>query len=64
MEALGSVTGAIAFANSIGAAAGPATAGFIFDTLGSYHLAFLISASLAIIACILFRVLKPAAKHV
>jgi MFS family permease len=63
MESLGAITGAIAFANSVGAAIGPTMAGFIYDTTGSYRLAFLICAFLALVASVLFWVLKPA-KHV
>ena len=59
---LGAVTGSILFANSIGAAIGPTMAGFIFDTTGSYRVAFLICALLAVIASILFWLLKPV-KH-
>ena len=40
------------FAGTIGAAAGPIIAGYIFDISGSYHLAFIICTVLAVIAII------------
>ncbi len=59
VKSLGAVTGAIGFANSIGAAIGPTMAGFIYDTTGSYRIGFLICALLALFAGVLFWVLKP-----
>jgi MFS family permease len=39
----GAIFGVVAFAQSIGASTGPLVAGFLFDTMNSYHLAFIIS---------------------
>jgi MFS family permease len=58
LSALGAVTGAIVFANSAGGAIGPTLAGYIFDTTGSYHLAFLICVILAFFGSIIFWVIE------
>ena len=48
-----------AFAGTIGAAIGPVMGGYIFDTTGSYSLAFLISGTLAAIGIMLASGLRP-----
>ncbi len=53
LRALGTILGAVLLANSIGGAIGPIVAGHIFDTTGTYHLAFITCATLGIIGVII-----------
>ena len=59
LRSLGVILGVVTFSVSIGAAAGPAVAGGIFDISGSYQPAFLVCAILSIIAIILALFLRP-----
>jgi len=54
----GALVGIISFGFTVGAAAGPAIAGYIFDTKGSYDLAFLVCIVLAVLSLILAALLK------
>jgi ACS family hexuronate transporter-like MFS transporter len=51
------------FSNNIGGAISPTLAGYIFDTTGTYRLAFIISGAIAVAAAIFVWMLKPASKH-
>ena len=55
----GLILGVMGFGFTVGAAAGPFIAGYIFDTSGSYQLAFLISAAVGIVGLILAAILRP-----
>ena len=55
----GLIYGAIHVGFTIGAAAGPFVAGYIFDLTGGYQLAFLTCASLGVIGFILAAILRP-----
>jgi MFS family permease len=55
---LGFISGSIVFANSAGGAISPPLAGGIFDTTGSYRLAFIICAVLGIAASLIIWRLK------
>lgn len=55
----GSIFGIALFGNGIGAAMGPYVTGLIFDTAGSYNLAFIGCAVICIVAIILAILLKP-----
>ncbi|MFC1913048.1 MFS transporter [Chloroflexota bacterium] len=59
LASLGMILGAVIFGATIGDAAAPAVAGWIFDSTGSYQLAFLICAALSLIAVVLALLLKP-----
>jgi MFS family permease len=59
LKSHGVILGALNCAYNIGAAIGPAAAGFLFDVQGDYHWAFLISAVVAVMGLILALVLKP-----
>ena len=62
MVSLGAITGFVICLNAIGGAIGPTLAGYIFDSTGSYRIAFLICTILAIIGAALFWRLKPTIK--
>ena len=55
----GVILATAAFGGTIGAAIGPIMGGYIFDTTGSYSLAFLISGTLAAIGIMLASGLRP-----
>lgn len=55
----GLILGVLVLGFSIGAAIGPLVAGYIFDTTGSYKVAFLILAAVSIIGLIITLFLKP-----
>lgn len=59
----GAIFGVLTFIGTIGEAIGPVTAGSIFDITGSYNLAFLIFASVSLIAFILASLLKPTSRQ-
>jgi OFA family oxalate/formate antiporter-like MFS transporter len=60
----GAIFGIIIFSGTIGGATGPFLAGRIFDVNGSYQLAFLICAALAVAALILALLLRPTTARV
>ena len=62
LRAHGVILAAAAFGGSIGATLGPFLGGYIFDETGSYSLAFIICAALAIIALILTLLLRVRAR--
>lgn len=55
----GVLLGLAVFSFTIGASIGPLVTGYIFDTTGSYSLAFLLCAILAILAFVLMFFIKP-----
>lgn len=59
MKSHGLILGFISFAFTIGGAAGPFLAGYLFDINGDYKLAFLISASIGVVAMVLAAALRP-----
>jgi len=59
LSSLGVILGSVTFVYTIGGAAGPVVSGLIFDITGSYSLAFLAGAVLAVIALILTLSLTP-----
>jgi MFS transporter, OFA family, oxalate/formate antiporter len=62
LKALGAITGAVTFANSIGSAIGPTLAGGIFDATLSYHLAFVLCAFLGVVCTVMVALMKPTKK--
>lgn len=63
LGALGAITGAINFSNNLGGALSPVLAGYIFDTTGSYRLAFILCSILGVAAAIIIWLLRPALKN-
>lgn len=63
LKAHGVILAGVAFGGSVGAALGPLVAGYIFDETGSYRLAFIMCAAIAIIAVILALLLRVRAKE-
>jgi len=63
LSSLGVLLGSVSFTYTIGGAAGPVLAGYIFDIAGSYSLAFLACAILAFVAIILTLFLTPLKKN-
>lgn len=61
-KSLGAIVGAIIFANNLGSAISPTLAGEIFDTTGSYRLAFLSCALLGALAAFILWRLKSTNK--
>jgi MFS family permease len=59
----GVILGIQSFILTIGGAIGPVLAGRIFDITGSYYLAFLISATLSVLATLLTTLLRPISKE-
>ncbi len=55
----GVIFGANSFFGTLGGVAGPLLAGYIFDAVGSYQMAFLVLLVVAIIGLILILLLKP-----
>ena len=60
MRAHGSILGLNCFAFSTGSAIGTILSGYIFDTAGSYHIAFMLCAVLGVTGLILASLVKPA----
>ena len=63
LRAHGVILGIISFSSTTGGAIGPILAGHIFDITGSYHLAFLIFITLAVVNLILISLLRPTNKE-
>ena len=63
MKSHGAILGVVVFSGTIGGAIGPFLAGYIFDTMGSYQLAFWIAAAMSIGGLILMLVLKPISRR-
>lgn len=64
LRAHGLILGAANFGYTIGGAVGPFLAGYIFDVIGNYQVAFLASAAAAVAGLILALLLKPSkSKH-
>lgn len=61
-RSLGSIVGAVIFANNFGSSISPTLAGEIFDTTGSYHLAFLSCTVLGAFSVFIVWKLKPPVK--
>ncbi len=62
LKSLGVILGAIGMGFRLGAAVGPFVTGYIFDVMGSYQLALLLSATIAIVGLILATLLTPIKK--
>lgn len=62
MSSHGVILGAINVGHTIGGTVGPVIAGYIFDTTGSYYLAFILCAIACVTGLILALFLKPAGK--
>jgi MFS family permease len=58
LKALGTITGAVVAANSLGGAIGPTLAGIIFDSTNSYYMAFLLCGILGVASSVLIGMLK------
>ncbi len=58
----GAILGAIVFVYTIGGAVGPIVTGLIFDIIGSYQVAFLACAALAVIGLVLASLLRPTSR--
>jgi predicted MFS family arabinose efflux permease len=59
----GVILGVTTFATTAGGAIGPILAGYIFDTRGSYQLAFIVSAGVVAVGLILIALLRPLARR-
>jgi len=59
LSAVGVLVGNFGFSFTIGGAVSPVLSGYIFDVTGSYNLAFLICAIVALIGCVLALSLTP-----
>jgi len=59
LDSHGVILGSITSVTTVGCSIGPVLAGRIFDVTGSYYLAFLICAIIAVIAIILSLLLRP-----
>jgi MFS family permease len=59
LRSIGSIVGASSGTFAIGAALGPICTGYIFDTTGSYQLAFFIAAAFCVFGIILAAVIRP-----
>ncbi len=59
LSSLGVIVGTLSFSFTSGGAVGTVLAGYIFDVTGSYSLAFLICAIIALIGCVLALSLTP-----
>jgi MFS family permease len=59
----GVILAVIALAGSIGAALGPIVAGYFFDVLGSYTMAFILCAVLALAGLISALLLPPSSRR-
>ncbi|MBN1190433.1 MAG: MFS transporter [Dehalococcoidales bacterium] len=59
LKSIGSIVGASSGAYSVGAAIGPICTGYIFDSTGSYQLAFLIAAIFCVCGLVLAAVIRP-----
>ena len=59
LVSLGAIIGFVNSMLQVGSALGPFAAGFIFDSTGNYHLAFLSCAAVSVIALIITLLLRP-----
>jgi len=59
----GLIYGVVHVGFTVGAAAGPFLTGYLYDLMGSYQLAFLISAAIGVIGLFLTLTLKPIKSH-
>jgi MFS family permease len=59
LTSIGSIVGASSATFSIGAALGPICTGYIFDSTGSYQLAFFIAAAFCVFGIILAAIIRP-----
>lgn len=63
MKSHGAILGVVVFSGTIGGAIGPFLAGYIFDTMSSYQLAFWSAAAMSIVGLMLMLVLKPISRQ-
>jgi len=59
LGSLGAILGVIVLGFGLGAAVGPVMAGYLFDVIGNYQIAFIITAVVSVIALILTVLLRP-----
>jgi MFS family permease len=59
MKSNGLILGVVSFVFTIGGAIGPVVTGYVFDTSGSYNMAFVIAGTLAIVGVVLTLILRP-----
>ncbi len=59
LQSIGTILGAILFAGTFGSLIGPMLAGWIFDIMGNYQLAFWICFALSVKGLILISLLRP-----
>jgi MFS family permease len=64
LKSVGSIVGASSGIFSLGAAVGPICTGYIFDSTGSYQLAFFIGSAFCIAGIILAYLIRPTEKFV
>ena len=55
----GLLLGVVGLGFRVGAGIGPYMTGYIFDTTGSYQVAFLVSAAIAVVGLIFAAILRP-----
>jgi MFS family permease len=58
----GLVLAVVSFGYTIGASVGPLVDGYIFDIAGTYHIAFIINATIGILGFILTMILRPVSR--
>ncbi|MFH1003200.1 MAG: MFS transporter [Chloroflexota bacterium] len=61
LTALGAIVGSFAFSYTLGGAAGPFTAGAVFDATGSYQVAFVVCIVLSLVGLVLACRMRPPA---
>jgi MFS family permease len=59
MGSHGVILGAVIFGGTVGGAVGPFLAGYLFDMMGSYQLAFIVCGILSVVGTALISVLRP-----
>jgi MFS family permease len=63
LKSYGAIFGMVSLANGIGGAIGPFLAGYIYDTIHSYHLSFGMFLATFVVAILIVRMLRHSKKH-